>query len=82
MVDNKQQWKAWLYLLPAIILLLIFTVWPIINTFRLAFLNDYGIMTDLSGDVQWEIGIDNFIRVVDYKGFKTCASCYFRCQRN
>ena len=24
MVDNKQQWKAWLYLYPAIILLLIF----------------------------------------------------------
>ena len=37
MVDSKQQWKAWLYLLPAIILLLIFTVWPIINTVRMAF---------------------------------------------
>jgi len=31
MVDSKQQWKAWLYLSPAIVLLLIFTVWPIIN---------------------------------------------------
>ena len=38
MVDSKQQWKAWLYLLPAIILLLIFTVWPIINTLRMAFM--------------------------------------------
>ena len=37
MVDSKYQWKAWLYLLPAIILLLIFTVWPIINTVRMAF---------------------------------------------
>ena len=37
MVDSKHQWKAWLYLLPAIILLLIFTVWPILNTFRMAF---------------------------------------------
>ncbi len=37
MVDSKHQWKAWLYLLPAIILLLIFTVWPIINTLRMAF---------------------------------------------
>ena len=31
MVDSKQQWKAWLYLSPAIVLLLVFTVWPIIN---------------------------------------------------
>ncbi len=37
MVDSKHQWKAWLYLLPALILLLIFTVWPIINTIRMAF---------------------------------------------
>jgi len=43
MVDSKQQWKAWLYLSPAIVLLLIFTVWPIINTLRMAFLNDYNI---------------------------------------
>ncbi len=74
MVDNKQQWKAWLYLLPAIILLLIFTVWPIINTTRLAFLNGYGIMTDLGGDVQWEVGIENFVQVVKYKKFITCLT--------
>ena len=74
MGDNKQQWKAWLYLLPAIILLLIFTVWPIINTTRLAFLEGYGIMTDLGGDVKWEIGFDNFIRVVKYRGFIACLT--------
>ena len=38
MVDSKHQWKAWLYLLPAIILLLVFTVWPIINTVATAFI--------------------------------------------
>ena len=38
MVDSKHQWKAWIYLLPAIILLLIFTVWPIINTVATAFI--------------------------------------------
>ena len=41
MVDNKQQWKAWLYLSPAILLLLVFTVWPIFNTVRIAFLEGY-----------------------------------------
>ena len=38
MVDSKHQWKAWLYLFPAIVLLLIFTVWPIINTVTTAFI--------------------------------------------
>ena len=49
MVDSKQQWKAWLYLAPAIVLLLIFTVWPIINTVRLAFLEDYNALGALIG---------------------------------
>lgn len=68
MVDNKQQWKAWLYLLPAIILLLVFTVWPIINTTRLAFLNKYSMMADVGGQV-FEVGIENFIRVFKFPGF-------------
>ena len=50
MVDSKQQWKAWLYLAPAIALLLVFTVWPIFNTLRMAFWDDYSIMKDLGGD--------------------------------
>ena len=41
MVESKQKWKAWLYLAPAIALLLVFTVWPIINTVRMAFLEGY-----------------------------------------
>ena len=28
MVESKQQWKAWIYLAPAIVLLLVFTVRP------------------------------------------------------
>ena len=32
-----EKWKAWLYLLPALILLAIFTFWPIISTVRMAF---------------------------------------------
>ena len=38
MVDSKHQWKAWVYLFPAIILLIIFTVWPIFNTVVTAFI--------------------------------------------
>ena len=31
------KWKAWIYLLPTLVLLLIFTFWPMVNTLRMAF---------------------------------------------
>ena len=67
MVDSKQQWKAWLYLLPAIILLLIFTVWPIISTVRMAFINgfDYTYLAENTKDEKViSIGIRNFATVL------------------
>ncbi len=36
-LSSFDKWKAWIYLLPALILLLIFTVWPIINTIKISF---------------------------------------------
>lgn len=71
MVDNKQQWKAWLYLSPAIILLLVFTAWPIFNTVRMAFLNGYNAMGSVGGET-YEFGIANFVKVISYSGFLTC----------
>ncbi len=71
MVDNKQQWKAWLYLSPAIVLLLVFTVWPIFNTVLMAFQNGYNANTALTGQV-FEFGIQNFQRVLGYKRFLNC----------
>ena len=71
MVDSKQQWKAWLYLAPAIVLLLIFTVWPIINTVRLAFLEGYNALEATWG-ATYKIGIGNFIDVLGYDDFITC----------
>ena len=71
MVDNKQQWKAWLYLSPAIALLLVFTVWPIINTVRMAFLENYSGMAAVGGQV-FEFGIGNFVNVMKYKKFLAC----------
>ena len=41
MVDDKKQWKAWLFLSPAVILLLVFTVYPIVNTVIMAFDNRF-----------------------------------------
>ena len=69
MVESKHQWKAWLYLAPAIILLLVFTVWPIINTLYMAFLNDYSYS---EYSQTFEFGIENFTKVIEYKNFLNC----------
>ena len=50
MVDSKHQWKAWIYLAPAILLLLVFTVWPIFNTLRMAFLENYSGLKAAAGE--------------------------------
>lgn len=71
MVDNKQQWKAWLYLSPAIVLLLVFTVWPIINTVRMAFLENYRSL-EAAGGATFAFGVGNFVKVIQYKKFLTC----------
>ena len=71
MVESKHRWKAWLYLAPAIILLLIFTVWPIINTVRLSLLEGYNSAAAVGG-ATYNFGIDNFKQVLEYKDFLTC----------
>ena len=71
MVDNKQQWKAWLYLSPAIVLLLVFTVWPIINTVRMAFLENYSGLK-AAGGATFAFGIGNFEKVISYRRFVAC----------
>ena len=71
MVDNRKQWKAWLYLSPAILLLLVFTVWPIINTVRMSLLVDYNGLKAVAG-ATFDFGIGNFLKVIKYKRFLQC----------
>ena len=73
MVDNRKQWKAWLYLSPAIILLLVFTVWPIINTLIMAFQNGYSANQAKAG-AEFAFGIANFQKVIGYKRFINCLT--------
>ena len=70
MVDSKKSWKAWLYLSPAIVLLLVFTVWPIFNTIRMSLLEGYSTME--SGVRTFNFGIKNFVDVIKYPGFLRC----------
>ena len=65
------QWKGWVYLAPAIVLLMIFTVWPIFNTVRMSLLEGYTTMKEVNGNV-FNFGIGNFKRVLEYPGFITC----------
>ena len=66
-IDNFDKWKAWIYLLPAIILLCIFTVWPIINTVRMSFLEDYNVMKAIGGKT-YEFGFSNYATVITTGG--------------
>ena len=71
MVYGNKQWKAWLYLAPALFLLAIFTVWPIFNTLRMAFLDGYGLMSE-QGGATFKFGIQNFVKVLKYRRFLEC----------
>ena len=68
MDKKKNQWKAWIYLLPALLLLAVFTVWPIINTFVMAFRVDYDMHGEMGGEV-FEFGFDNFVNIVSFYRF-------------
>lgn len=46
--ENKNNWKAWLYLAPVLILMSVFTFFPLINTFVVSFLKDYNSGTGTS----------------------------------
>lgn len=70
-MKKKNQWKAWLYLSPALIILLIFTVWPIFNTLRMSMLKDYNGLEEIGG-ATFEFGFSNFSRVAQYSGFTNC----------
>ena len=74
MVESKHQWKAWLYLLPAIVLLLVFTVYPIFNTVRISLLEGYGAMAEmgLNEGEYFNFGLGNYEKVLQYKDFMLC----------
>ncbi len=73
MNKKKNQWKAWLYLLPALIILAIFTVWPIISTIRMSLLKNYDNLKEIGG-ATFEFGFANFVNVAKYRGFVTCLT--------
>ncbi len=47
-MENKNNWKAWLYLTPILLLMGVFTFFPLINTIVVSFLKDYTVTTNSS----------------------------------
>jgi ABC transporter, permease protein len=43
-MESKNNWKAWLYLAPILVLLVVFTFYPIINTIGISFLKNYNTL--------------------------------------
>lgn len=69
-MESKNNWKGWLYLAPAIILLLIFTFYPLVNTILIAFAKDYNIYaneTALGAIFRSGFTFDNFGYVLGLK---------------
>ncbi len=66
-------WKGWVYLLPCIVLILIFTVWPIINTLRMAFIEGYTPSMEINDDLRANMtfGLKNFTHLFEYKEFSS-----------
>ena len=57
---KKDGWKALISLAPAMIILLIFTFYPIVNTFVVSFFPNYNYITDNFG----AFGFDSYIKVL------------------
>lgn len=57
--------KGWIYLAPALILLIIFTFYPLVNTVFLSFWNGYKISKHTAGDMPLSIGFQNYVRVFE-----------------
>ena len=66
--QTQNNWRAWLYLAPTVVLLLLFTVWPIINTLRMSMLVNYDGMKEVGG-AHFAFGFGNFSNVISYKRF-------------
>ncbi len=63
-MESKNNWKAWLYLAPVIILLSVFTFYPIINTFVVSFTENYDYVLGSKGGFTFQ----NYVEVLSPNG--------------
>jgi multiple sugar transport system permease protein len=70
---KKNNWKAWLYLAPTIVIMAIFTFYPLISTIGIAFLKNYDYLTQTSDGFTW----DNFGIVLGLVGTEYQGTTYY-----
>ena len=63
-METKNNWKAWIYLSPALVLLAIFTFYPMVYTVLLSFFDGYKMTTAIAGTYKYKIGINNYVQVI------------------
>ncbi len=56
---RQGSWKAWLYLLPALLILGAFQVYPVLKSFLMGFYTRFDYLTD----TVYEWGLDNFVNL-------------------
>ena len=44
-MNTKNNYKAWIYLAPSLILLIVFALYPLLDTFYISFLKDYNYIS-------------------------------------
>ena len=60
-----QRYKAWCYLLPALLILGVFQIYPIIKSFFMGFYTEF----DYINGIVYQWGTDNFIKVLEDPDF-------------
>lgn len=68
MLEKQSNLKAWLYLSPAMLLLGVFTFYPLFNAFYLAFLRDYEFLLRSARGYTF---LGNFLKVIQDQDFGT-----------
>ena len=67
MLERQSNFKAWLYLAPALTLLTIFIFYPLFNAFLISFFKDV-VIEDMTHDGFY--GFENYTRVLNNGNFK------------
>ena len=68
-VASKNNWKAWIYLAPVIVLVAIFLLYPLINTIFISFMENYDYITSSGTGFTF----DNFAIVLGLKEYTSQA---------
>ncbi len=61
-MESKNNWKAWLYLAPVLILMAVFTFYPIFNTFMLSFMKGWDYTLGSANKINFTL--DNYLEIL------------------